>query len=84
MAYKYLNTARINSTIKKHSLRLEYTKGESNFHFVDLSSGLQVGNNLQIKRMHEYTIDQWRSLAEQYRNEFNLSQAAKTVEEIAA
>ena len=84
MAYKYLNTARINSTIKKHSVRLEYTKGKSDFRFVDLTSGVQIGSTLQIKRMHEYTIEQWRSLAEQHRNEFNHLQSSKLVEEIAA
>lgn len=84
MAYKYLNTARINTTIKKHGLKVGYTKGEANFHFVDIETGVQVGSTLQIKRMHELTITQWRELAEKTRAEALTEAAARVVETIAA
>ena len=65
MAYRYITTARINSTIKKHNLRVVYTKGSGYFTFVDLTTGDQVGENVMIARMHHYTIQQWREAAAQ-------------------
>lgn len=84
MAYKYLNSARINSTIKKHNIKVAYTKGEPNFHFVDIVTGVQVGDMLQIKRMHDLTIDQWRTLAEQVRTKTSQQEAANIINSIAA
>ena len=63
MAYKYLTTARINSTIKKHNLEVVYTKGDGYFYFVDLTTKAQVGENVMVARMHHLTIDQWREAA---------------------
>lgn len=63
MAYKYLTTARINSTIKKHNLEVVYTKGDGYFYFVDLTTKAQVGENVMVARMHHLTIQQWREAA---------------------
>ena len=63
MAYKYLTTARINSTIKKHNLEVVYTKGDGYFYFVDLTTKAQVGESVMVARMHHLTIDQWREAA---------------------
>lgn len=63
MAYKYLTSQRINSTIKKFGLKLDYTKGQKEFRFVDLSSGEQVGKTLVLDRLHSLTIGQWRGEA---------------------
>lgn len=63
MAYKYLTSARINSTIKKHNLKVVYTKGDGYFYFVDLNTGDQVGENIMIAKMHHYSIQQWRDAA---------------------
>ena len=64
MAYKYLTTARINSTIKKHNLEVVYKKGDGYFYFLDLTTKEQVGENVMIARMHHFTIQQWREAAE--------------------
>lgn len=63
MAYKYLTTARINSTIKKHGLEVAYTKGDGYFYFLDLKTGEQVGESVMVARMHHLTIQQWRDAA---------------------
>lgn len=63
MAYKYLTTARINSTIKKHNLEVVYTKGDGYFYFLDLTTGDKVGESVMVAKMHHLTIDQWRDAA---------------------
>ena len=63
MAYKYLTTARINSTIKKHGLEVVYTKGDNYFYFLDLTTGDQVGDSIMVARLHHLTIQQWRDAA---------------------
>lgn len=63
MAYKYLTTARINSTIKKHGLEVAYTKGAGYFYFLDLKTGEQVGESVMVAKMHHLTIQQWRDAA---------------------
>lgn len=63
MAYKYLNTARINSTIKKHNLEVAYTKGQGYFYFLDLTTKDQVGESVMVAKMHHLTIQQWRDAA---------------------
>lgn len=63
MAYKYLTTARINSTIKKHNLEVVYTKGDGYFYFLDLTTKDQVGENVMVAKMHHLTIQQWRDAA---------------------
>lgn len=63
MAYKYLTTARINSTIKKHNLEVAYTKGAGYFYFLDLTTGNQVGESVMVAKMHHLTIQQWRDAA---------------------
>ena len=63
MAYKYLTTARINSTIKKHGLEVAYTKGAGYFYFLDLETGEQVGESVMVAKMHHLTIQQWRDAA---------------------
>lgn len=62
--YKYLTTARINSTIKKHNLEVCYTKGDGYFYFVDLTTKQQVGESVMVAKMHHLTIQQWREAAE--------------------
>lgn len=64
MAYKYLTTARINSTIKKHNLEVAYTKGAGYFYFLDLTTKDQVGESVMVAKMHHLTIQQWREAAE--------------------
>ena len=64
MAYKYLTSARINSTIKKHNLEVCYTKGDGYFYFVDLTTKQQVGESVMVAKMHHLTIQQWREAAE--------------------
>jgi hypothetical protein len=67
MAYKYLTTARINSTIKKHNLEVVYTKGAGYFYFLDLTTGDQVGESVMVAKMHHLTIQQWRDAAAEAR-----------------
>ena len=62
--YKYLTTARINSTIKKHNLELAYTKGDGYFYFLDLKTGDKVGESVMVAKMHHLSIQQWREAAE--------------------
>jgi hypothetical protein len=63
MAYKYLTSARINSTIKKHNLEVAYTKGDGYFYFLDLTTGDKVGESVMVAKMHHLTIQQWRDAA---------------------
>lgn len=63
MAYKYLTLNRINSTIKKFGLRLDYTKGGKEFRFKDLVSSEVVGTPLVLERLHSLTIGGWRDAA---------------------
>lgn len=63
MAYKYLNVARINSTIKKHNLTLAYTKGDGYFYFIDSTTGDQVGESVMVAKLHHLSIQQWRDEA---------------------
>ena len=63
MAYKYLTTARINSTIKKHNLEVAYTKGDGYFYFLDLTTKDKVGESVMVAKMHHLTIQQWREAA---------------------
>jgi len=62
--YKYLTSARINSTIKKHNIEVVYTKGDGYFYFLDLTTGDQVGESVMVAKMHHLTIQQWREAAE--------------------
>ena len=85
MAYKYLTTARINSTIKKHNLEVVYTKGDGYFYFVDLTTKAQVGENVMVARMHHLTIDQWRdAAAEAAATRTNGSEADEQVRELVS
>jgi hypothetical protein len=87
MAYKYLTTARINSTIKKHNLQVAYTKGAGYFYFLDLTTGEQVGESVMVAKMHHLTIQQWRDAAEAARTTTPLTatkEAAKAVRKTAA
>lgn len=61
MAYKYLTTARINSTIKKHNLQV--VKGEGYHYFLDLKTGDQVGESVMVPKLHHLSIQQWRDEA---------------------
>jgi uncharacterized protein YaiL (DUF2058 family) len=65
MAYKYLTTARINSTIKKH--KLEIIKGEDYFYFLDLETGTQVGDSVPVAKLWHLSIDKWREAAAEAR-----------------
>ena len=65
MAYKYLTTARINSTIKKHNL--EIVRGEGYHYFLDLTTGVQVGDSVPVAKLHHLSIDRWRDEAAEAR-----------------
>lgn len=82
MAYKYLTTARINSTIKKHNLEVVYTKGAGYFYFLDLTTGDQVGESVMVAKMHHLTIQQWRDAAAEARATAPLALTA--TQEVAA
>ena len=62
MAYKYLTAARINSTIKKFGVKLDYTKGGKEFRLVDLKTD-EVVKTLTLDRLHSLTIGGWRDAA---------------------
>jgi len=62
--YKYLTSQRVNSTIKKHGLQIQYTKGDGYFYFTDAKTGDQVGDSIMVARLHHLTIQQWREAAE--------------------
>lgn len=94
MAYKYLNSARVNSTIKKFGVKLAYTKGDGYFTFLDLETGNQVGENVMVAKMHHLTIQQWRDEAARARGSVadgyaeaeaahNAAQVRELVEELA-
>jgi hypothetical protein len=61
--YKYLTSSRVNSTIKKHGLQIQYTKGDGYFYFTDLKTGDQVGDSIMVARLHHLSIQQWRDAA---------------------
>jgi hypothetical protein len=61
--YKYLTSQRVNSTIKKHGLQIQYIKGEGYFYFTDLKTGDQVGDSIMVARLHHLSIQQWRDAA---------------------
>lgn len=85
MAYRYLNTARINSTIKKHNLQL--VKGEGYFYFLDLKTGDQVGESVMVAKLHHFSIQQWRDAAAAARAEAPLTatqEVAKAIKTDAA
>ena len=84
--YRYLNAARINSTIKKYGLKLAYTKNDGYFYFLDLETGTQVGENVMIARMHHFTIQQWREAAQAARGQTpaNESEADVQVRELVS
>ena len=87
MAYKYLTTARINSTIKKHNLEVAYTKGDGYFYFLDLTTKDKVGESVMVAKMHHLTIEQWREAAEAARAGTPLSatqEVAKAIKTDAA
>lgn len=87
MAYKYLTTARINSTIKKHNLEVAYTKGDGYFYFLDIKTKQQVGESVMVAKMHHLTIQQWREAAEAARAGTPLSatqEVAKAIKTDAA
>ena len=62
MAYKYLTAARINSTIKKFGVKLDYLKGGTEFRLVDLKTD-EVVKTLTLDRLHSLTIGGWRDAA---------------------
>ena len=62
MAYKYLTAARINSTIKKFGVKLDYLKGGTEFRLVDLKTD-EVVKTLALPRLHSLSIDEWRTEA---------------------
>jgi hypothetical protein len=66
MKYKYLTLTRINSTIKKHGLRLEYKKGSKDFRFFSLNTNTQVGETFVLDKLHSLTISEWRTKASEY------------------
>ena len=88
MAYKYLTAARINSTIKKFGVKLDYTKGGTEFRLVDLKTD-EVVKTLTLDRLHSLTIGGWRdaaaaargSVADGY-NEAELSATQKVARKI--
>lgn len=66
--YKYLTSSRVNSTIKKHGLQIQYTNtvhraGDGYFYFTDLKTGDQVGDSIMVARLHHLSIQQWRDAA---------------------
>ena len=61
MAYKYLNTARINSALKKFKLKVLVTPTKA-ICLADIDSG-EALTELKIKKLHELTMDQWREAA---------------------
>lgn len=85
--YKYLTTARINSTIKKYNLELAYTKGDGYFYFLDLTTKDQVGESVMVAKMHHLTIQQWRDAAAEARGSVPLTatqEVAKAIRTDAA
>ncbi len=88
MAYKYLTAARINSTIKKFGVKLDYTKGGTEFRLVDLKTD-EVVKTLTLPRLHSLSIDEWRAEASSARgsvadgyNEAELSATQKVARKV--
>ena len=84
MAYKYLTAARINTAIKKYGLRLNYTKGQKTFGFLDLKTETPVGNSLQLNNLHSLSIQQWRDAASKARTESPLDSSAQEVRDFVS
>ena len=61
--YKYITKSRLDQTLKKYSLRVDYTKGQKEFRFLDTNTGVQVGETLILNRMHSLNIQEWRDAA---------------------
>jgi len=60
MKYKYLNTNRVNSALKKHKIKVTSLNGK--YVFCDLNTNV-VLRELPINKLYEYTMDQWRTAA---------------------
>jgi hypothetical protein len=65
MAYKYLNTARINSALKKFKLKVHVTPTKA-ICLADIDSG-EALTELKVKKLHELTMNQWREAAQAVR-----------------
>jgi hypothetical protein len=61
--YKYITKSRLDGTLKKFNLRVEYQKGSKEFRFVDTQTGVQVGDTLVLDRLYSLNISEWRAAA---------------------
>lgn len=61
--YKYITIARLNGALRRFKLRVEYTKGQKEFKFVDIETNAQVGDTLILERLHSLNINEWRAAA---------------------
>lgn len=82
MAYKYITANRINSAIKKFNLQLQYTKGHFRYRFLDIETKQQIGQTIELTRMHHLNIDQWRERAAEARASSQNAEALKQVNDI--
>lgn len=61
MAYKYLNTNRINSALKRFNLKVA-VQPDKTICLADLQNG-ELLTQLSIKKLHEFTMNEWRETA---------------------
>ena len=58
-----MTTAKINRAIKKYNLEIVHERGSGYSYFLDLTTGYQVGDSIQVCYLHQQTLEEWVSNA---------------------
>ena len=56
-----MTTAKINRAIKKYNLEIVHERGSGYSYFLDLETGDQIGESVQVCYLNQQTLDQWIS-----------------------
>ena len=83
MAYKYLNTNRVNSALKRYGVTVH--RGTDGFYLADAKTNTPVAGPLvkegqNITKLHQFTMNEWRTAGAAIGSRTN-AEAAKTAEE---
>ena len=54
-----MTTAKINRAIKKYNLEIIHQRGSGYSYFLDLTTGDQIGESVQVCYLHHLTLEQW-------------------------
>ena len=83
MAYKYLNTNRINSALKRYNVTVH--RATDGFYLADIKTNTPLAGPLMkegqnITKLHQFTMNEWRTVGAAIGARAN-TEAAKTAEE---